>query len=181
MTIANAQFYSSETVYIYKYDHTENDGIKSKKGTEYYIWVNFQNDMMGQIMESDISRIRRNMLDNPSYYDDKARNDLASHYNEYKSRPSFFGSALASVWLWKYCDDLSTGSKTTYRQMSANAKSDWNTSTAWWGELKWQNRCFTFSNDKSELIEWNMNNSEKRDYYKRISASDLKPNTDFLY
>lgn len=65
--------------------------------------------------------------------------------------------------------------------MTANAESNWNTSTAWWGKLRWQSRCWTFSNDKSELIVWSTSNSGNRDYYKRISVSDLKPNTDFLY
>lgn len=177
---ANAQFYSSERVYVYKYDHTEYDGIRSKNSNTTYYWINFQNDMMGKTSSSSLSSIQQRLMDNPSYYEDEARNDLARRYSEYRTNPPFEGSAFAQVWLYKYCSEYSTGSKVTYREASAHAISH-NNWTASWGTLHWNSQCYSFSSDKSEMIIWSTSNPGKRDYYKKIDQSELKPNVDFLY
>lgn len=188
-TVAKAQFYSSERVYVYKYEYTDNDGIKSKSKSGTYYWVNFQNDMMGVTWANSLSFIRQKLLENPEYYQDAARNNLATNYNCYKSSPAGLpsrGPAQATVTLIKYCSEYSTGSKTTYRSATArccHTGNIWDTYGAnnYWSKLNWDSQCYSFSSDKSEMIIWKTSDSGNRDYYKRIEESELKPNTDFLY
>ena len=189
-TVTKAQFYSSERVYVYKYEYTDNDGIKSKSNSDMYYWINFQNDMMGYTCTNSLSSIRKNLLENPEYYQNLARNNLAYNYNRYKSRPAglpSMGPAQAIVTLTKYCSEYSTSSKTTYRRATARCCNtgdflgDPFGSNNYWSKLNWNTQCYSFSNDKSELIIWETSDSDNREYYKRIEESELKPNTDFLY
>lgn len=181
-----AQFPSSDRVYTYQYDYTDDDGIKYKKAEDkganrHYQWVCFQKDMMGRAEALRISYVRDNLRKNPNYYQDEARNDLASSYSRYKSGPGATGNwANSTVGMYKYYSEYSTGSKTTYRY--AYAQSNYN-NPPHWGALTWSTTCYTFSNDKSELIIWETRNPETRHYYKRIEESDLCPkaNMDFLY
>lgn len=188
---ACAQFSSSETVYCYKYEYTSNDGIRSKKSSmsESYYFVNFQNDMMGYTSDSDLKRIRQRMLEDPSYYKDAARNNLANSYSRWKRSPAgepTMGPAQATAEIIKYDPQYSKGSKYTYRYLRKYAQHSnniWDTygSQNYWSEPTWQSWCYTFSSDKSELIIWSTSDPENRDYYKRIYFSELTPNTDFLY
>ena len=184
-----AQFASSETVYCYKYDHTSNDGIKSKKSNQSYYWVNFQNGMMGFKTDNYMKNIRQHLLENPSYYEDAARNNLANNYSRWESSPAglpTLGPARATVYIYKYNPQYSTSSKETYRRLSKSACSTgsiWDTygSGNYWSDESWGTTCYSFSTDHSEMIIWSTDNPEKRDYYRRIDESELKPNTDFLY
>lgn len=180
---ACAQFSSSETVYCYKYEYTNNDGIKSKKSSmsESYYFVNFQNDMMGYTSDNGLKRIRQRMLEDPSYYENAAINDLAYNYSKWKTQPSFVGSYFARASILKYNAEFSTYSKYTYRSLIKSAQSNIMAQQAWWGEPYWGSGCYTFSTDKSQLIIWSTSDPDNRDYYKRINVSELTPNTDFLY
>ena len=176
-SICMGQFYSSENVYCYEYEYTLNDGIKSKGGTPLYFFVNFQNDMMGFTSENTKARVKQRLLENPSYYDDMARNDLAKDYSRWKSLPN--GYYLESTYIIHYNEQYSTTSKYTYRLLKKTAQSAYYPAT--WGEPYWEIQCYTFSIDRSEMIVWGTNDPENRKYYKLIDASDLIPNTDFLY
>ena len=184
-----AQFYSSETVYCYKYKYTNNDGIKSKKTTTNYYWVNFQNEMMGYTSSSDMKRIRQNLVENPSYYEDAARNSLANSYANWKKSPAglpTMGPAQATVQIIKYNSQYSTGTKYTYRYMRKYARNSgniWDTygSSNYWSDPVWLTKCYTFSTNRSEMIIWSTDDPENRDYYEKIDAEDLQPNVDFLY
>ena len=179
-----AQFASSETVYCYKYDHTSNDGIKSKKSNPSYCWVNFQNEMMGLTKDNNLKNIRQRMLENPSYYEDAARNNLANRYSRWKSTPDFAGSAVApSATIFRYNETYSTYSKYTYQLQAKEVFTNYNlySPSAYYGKPYWCKWCYTFSSDRSEMIIWSTDDPENREYYKRINTSELKPNTDFLY
>ena len=184
-----AQFYSSENVYCYQYEYTSNDGIKSKKSTTDYYFVNFQNDMMGYVAESDIEFLRRRLVENPTHYEDRARNDLAYNYSKWKSAPTgqpTIGPATAQAVIVKYCSQYSTGSKYTYRCARKYARHSGNPFDVYgqgnyWGKESWGSKCFSFSRDRSEMIIWSTDDPENRQYYKLVDASKLKPNTDFLY
>ena len=182
----NAQFPSSENVYYYQYVKTVNDGITSKLDKPLLYVVNFQNNMMGYVVEKNIKQARQRILENPDYYKDRAIEDLADSYNRYKSGPPYgtatMGPAQGFVQLIKYCESYSTGSKYTYRLMHANAvnASGGIMYSPTWGKLNWRSRCWSFSHDRSEMIIWSTDDTENRDYYKLINASSLKPNTDFL-
>lgn len=57
---ANAQFASSETVYCYVYDYSDNDGIKSRIGASKEVYfVNFQNSMLGFYAASSLSSVQK--------------------------------------------------------------------------------------------------------------------------
>lgn len=177
---ARAQFYSSEQVYCYQYEKTVNDGISSKRGTDFY-FVNFQRNMMGLASETNLQRVRQKLLENPEYYSELAIKDLASGYNEWKTQPAFSGSALACACIWLYCDEFSTSSKYTYRLQCKRAESNFNFGPqAWWGKPYWESKCYSFSRDRSEMIIWKTSDPENRDYYKLVDVNSLKPNTDFL-
>lgn len=195
VTDACAQFSSSETVYCYKYDYTSNDGIKSKNSSTTYYFVNFQNNMMGFATARDLKQIRRQMMEDSSYWEDAARNKLADNYRGFKEgKVSYYspldmysGQRVSSVSILKYYPNYSTSSKYTYRWYGREGRmvaGGWGgvTPTPSWDRTEWYNgTCYSFSTDKSEMIIWSTSDSENRDYYKRINMSDLKPNTDFLY
>ena len=183
--IAHAQFYSSETVYCYEYDYTSNDGIKSKKSNQRYYFVNFQNNMMGFTRDTP-TNVRKNLMSSISYYDDKARNDLATRYSDWKSNPNSHQSSVflpTKKSIYQYNDSYSTSYKYTYTLKSKYIQNhsgfgyDYNT----WGPESWKDECYTFSIDRSEMIIWKTDDSNNRDYYKKVDVSDIRPNTDFLY
>ena len=181
-----AQFYSSTDVYCYRYVKTINDGISSKLNKTQYYFVNFQNDMMGYVTENNIKTVRQRLLENPDYYADKAINQLARAYNNWKTQPDFNGSAFANASIISYYDEYSTGSKYTYRKQTKNAKSvfdmsGFGRSYAYWDKPTWGTQCYSFSIDMSELIIWKTSDSGQRDYYELVDMDSLKPNTDFLY
>lgn len=183
-----AQFSSSENVYCYEYSYTSNDGIKSKKSNTYYYFVNFQNDMMGYTNASDIKYIRQKLVETPTYYEDRARKNLASNYSNWKSSPAgrpTMGAARATASIIKYNSQYSTGSKYTYRTLSKSAQHTTSMMDPYlmhntWSAETWGSQCYSFSTDRSEMIIWKTSDPENRDYYKRIDASKLRPNTDFL-
>ena len=187
-TVSYAQFYSSETVYCYQYDYTNDDGIKSKKSSNTIYFVNFQNDMMG-ITSDSIERVRKKMIEDKEYYNNRAIENLASSYREWKKSPAglpTMGPAQAMVFITKYCSDLSTSSKYTYRRCSKRACHTGNImdpylTENYWSKPSWGSRCWSFSRDRQEMIIWSIDDPDNRDYYKLIDASSLEANMDFLY
>lgn len=182
-----AQFASSETVYCYKYDYTINDGIKSTNGGNTYYFVNFQNDMMGVTWANNLNSIRENLVRDPDYYENLARNDLANNYEKWKRSPNGLptrGPAQARANIIKYNPQYSKGSKYTYQtQIKYAIDSGYIFDSIYnnhWSDPQWGNQCYSFSADKSEMIVWSTNDPDNRKYYKRIYISELKPNTNFL-
>ena len=145
--------------------------------------------MMGISTENDEKRLRQRLVENPSYYEDAARNNLANAYSKWKSSPTglpTLGPAQAFAMIIKYCPQYSTGSKYTYRYLrkyALHSGSIWDTwgSHNYWGDEHWLTSCFSFSKDKSEMIRWSTDDPENRDYYVQVNISELRPNTDFLY
>lgn len=185
----HAQFTSSEQVYCYVYDYTINDGIKSKKNSTTYYFVNFQNDMMGYVTASGLKNIKQRLMEDPDYYNNAAINNLANSYSRWKRSPAgepTMGPAQATAQIIKFNSQYSTGSKYTYqyiKKYAQNSGNIWDTygSQNYWSDPKWQSNCYTFSRDRSEMIVWSTSDSENRDYYKKVDISNLIPNTDFLY
>lgn len=184
VTNVYCQFYGGEDVYCFQYQYTNNDGIKSKKQQVRYYFVNFQKDMMAFYETYDIKRIRKNLMENSTYYEDAVRNKLAENYSNWKRAATFqdinpfYGNT--TVVIFKYNEEFSTYSKYTYRGYGKTAWSN-QFPHAQWGKPYWQDKCYTFAKDYSEMIIWSINDSENRDYFKLIDVSNLKPNTDFLY
>lgn len=187
-SVVKAQFYGSETVYCYKYVKTINDGISSKTSNPDYIFVNFQKDMMGiYYAGSDLNYINQKLLETPNFFEEKAIEDLANNYNEWKNPPPYgsvtMGVYRTTVRIIKYNDQFSTGSKYTYRKQRKIACADmymFGLPNYYWGDESWESECFSFSLDKQEMIIWSTSDSENREYYELIDVDDLKPNTDFL-
>ncbi len=185
--VAFAQFYSSETVYCYQYVKTINDGISSKKSNPDYIFVNFQNDMMGFYNAgSSLKTIRQKLLEAPYYYEEQAINNLANSYNRWKSSgPGWnpYGQSYSAT-IYKYNDEYSSTNKYTYRARTKSSHfsyvDSWGQPQGAWGNPRWGSKCYTFSKDKEELIVWSTSDSENRQYYQLIDVDSLKPNTDFL-
>lgn len=188
-----AQFIGGTDVYIYKYDHKEQDGILSNNDTPYYYFVNFQKNMMGFYRESNLATIRQNLSNDTNYYNEKARNDLAQRYSNVTAKSP--GGGYTSI--YEYQSGYSTTSKYTYREHEHKTvlKDDvaympvgfsgffYNTGTytRYWGDWTWNSQCYSFSIDKSTMIIWDINTSGTRYYYKRIQSEDLQPDIDFLY
>ena len=183
-TVSYAQFYSSETVYCYQYDYTNDDGIKSKKSSNTIYFVNFQNAMMG-ITSDSIEGVRKKMIEDKEYYNNCAIEDLASSYREWKKSPVGLvsrGLYRSTVSIKKYCSELSTSSKYTYRGLVKYAcAADYYPWQNYWSNPSWDSRCWSFSSDRKEMIIWSIDDPDNRDYYKLIDASSLELNLDFLY
>ena len=145
--------------------------------------------MMGFSIQNDIKFIRRKLLEDSEYFNEKAINSLASSYNRWKSSPAglpTMGPAAASATIIKYNPQYSSSSKYTYQSYSKFALHSGNIydtygSQNYWSKPKWGSRCYTFSVDRSEMIVWSTSDPENRDYYRLIDVNDLMPNTDFLY
>ena len=178
-TVSYAQFYSSETVYCYQYDYTNDDGIKSKKSSNTIYFVNFQNDMMGITLDS-IEGVRKKMIEDKEYYNNCAIENLASSYREWKKSPVGL-PYRSTVSIKKYCSELSTNSKYTYRDWVKYAYAYYYPRQYYWSNPYWGNSCWSFSSDRKEMIIWSIDDPDNRDYYKLIDASSLELNLDFLY
>ena len=180
-----AQFYSSERVYCYQYEKTIHDGISSKQSKTEFYFVNFQNDMMGYTTANGCNWVGQKIVDDPNYFDNAARADLANKYEKWKSIPDITIARWMALTtqIISFCREYSSG-KYTYRELTKASRWSGNIDPmswrAFWGDPYWGNRCYSFSTDRREMIVWSTNDTENRDYYKLVDASSLKPNTDFL-
>jgi len=188
---ANAQFPSSETVYCYIYDYSDNDGIKSRIGADNEIYfVNFQKRMLGFASVSTMAIAQNNMLKSPNYYSEQAINHVATQYSEWKKSPYGMitmgpASAYSYVEAYLYNSQNSTSKRYTYQSSRKYARQDMNPYTGWigspyWTDPEWGTRCFSFTLDKNEMIVWKTTDPGNRTYYKRVSLSAIKPDTSFL-
>ena len=86
----------------------------------------------------------------------------------------------------KYDKSLSTAAKVTYRDWESGGTTYDRYNNRYvvsegWGTIKgWNDWCYSFSFDKTEMIIWRYSNPNKRDYYKLIDPESLKSNYDFL-
>lgn len=188
----------AQSVYAFKYDYTDNDGIKSKESglINQVYFVTIQNNCLGihSYSNADIYDKWDNLCQ-------EAINNLSKNYRLSRQSPS---NIMDVYFLVRYCSEYSTSYKTTYR--SCGAKPQVTVSnygyyggrlTGQWENEVWRSNCYTLNNDKSQLILWQVpggtvgyfdsyfnssggDYSTKR-YYTRITRSSLRPNTDFLY
>ena len=135
--------------------------------------------------DTSAKNVGKKLVDDPNYYDDLAIEDLAESYRKWKNSPS---NQDFSVYIYMYNGNFSTSSKYSYVQCKKEKVIKWHffngfpsSSYNVWSDPKWQDRVYSYSIDKSELIIWSKSDTGNRDYYKRIDPSSLKPKTDFLY
>lgn len=185
-----AQFSSSETVYCYQYDYTNNDGIKSRDSSnETVFFVNFQNGIMGFIREGSIKTITNNLVEDSDYYFNKTINKIAADYSNWKNRKAVLDGIMINdqlTGIYKFDSQKSTSSSYTYRWyykraqvQNGNAYNPW--PSARWGDPQWGPNCYTFSKDRSTMIIWRTDDVNNRVYYKLVDPDTFKPDLDFLY
>lgn len=166
---------SAQTVYAYLYDYTDNDGVKTKESSESVYFVYFDGDMIGIS-----SVLEKNAYDKWNEYEKKAIDDINSTISKSKCSPGYDTDTYG---FYKYSSDYSTSNAKTYRWYGAKAYfagfTPYSVSPFRWGSLSWGSTLWSISYDKNKLIRWYLHNN-KRYYYKRITRSDLRPNTDFL-
>lgn len=191
-TGAKAQFSSSETVYCYVYDYSDNDGIKSRIGANNEVYfVNFQNGMLGFCSASTLGSVQKMLLESPNYYENQTIKHIANQYSEWKKSP--FGmatmgplSAYSFVSAYRYNGKNSTSKRYTYQLCRKYARQDINPYTcmpsgsAYWTDPQWESECFSFTIDKNEMIVWKTTDPGNRTYYRRVSLSSIRPDTSFL-
>lgn len=182
----NGPFDSSQEVFCFQYVKTTNDGIISKrKDYNEIVFVNFQKDMMGKSYFSSAKSVGIKMIEDPTYYDNLAREDLVNNERIWNSSPSS-EDAKYGVTIYKFNSEYSTDSKYSYIEYYKQNESYWEMdrfighSANRWLSPKWRDRVYTFSIDRSEMIVWSKSDPENIDYYKRIDPHSLKPNLDFL-
>lgn len=176
----NAQFASSENAYYYEYQYTIQDGIKSQSQHEnYFIYIfNFQNNMLGWTCGSK-KDIKQKLINDSEFYARAARNNLGESYRRWNTKPQTITDVSFPPGIFMYNPNTSTSSKYTYQL--ANRTSSGGLGYGWqWTGYNWGRRCFSFSTDRQELIEWYTDN-DMRFYYKKIDKNSLKRNLDFLY
>lgn len=189
-----AQFYDSEQVYCYEYQYTMQDGIKSQPLTGRYVFVNFQNDMIGFYV-TDKSEVASKGV---NYFEDKARNELAKNYRKWKYNPA---NAMEQADIYPYDSSNSSGSRYTYRRQTkySDMSFAWGVMSYFWHDAFWNGDCYTFSSDRNEFVEWYLSKPLSRfnfnfngvstptDYtsirrhYKLIDANKLKPSVDDIW
>ena len=169
---------SAQTVYAYLYEYTDNDGVKTKQSSYNLNGVNFvyfNGDMIGVSCVSEDYA-----YDGWNEYEKKAINDINSNISESKCSP---GYPTDTYGFYKYSSDYSTSNAKTYRWYGAKAYfagfTPYSVSPYRWGSPSWGSILWSISYDKNKLIIWFLDKNERR-YYKRITRSDLRPNTDFL-
>lgn len=169
---SNAQFASSNEVYCYQYVKTVDDGVttynpnyaKKTDGPEYsrcdeeLYFVIFQGERMAYRECVDVAKYRSLSVSQPDYFS----------FNGIKGRMDF--DINRNQVDYRYNQSASTSSKYTYQEYAFRSN--------WKG---WQNICFSFSLDKSEMIVWSPGSKTGcRFHYKRIDVNSIKPNLDFL-
>lgn len=159
----NAQFASSNEVYCYKFEKTMDNGVATKEISinQQVIFINFYEDLAGNCQIS-IAEAGRKMVAEPNYCNSKAIEDARK----------------GSGYFWKYDRSLSTSSKVTYRLYRTTQM--FNPYTNSYLPVGWGSACLSFSNDKTEMIWWFLDDPNVRHYYKLIDPNSLKPNLDFL-
>lgn len=189
--IAKAQFSSSETVYCYVYDYSDNDGIKSRIGADNEVYfVNFQNGMLGFCSASSLRSVQKKLLESPNYYENHTINHIANQYSEWKKSPYGMvtmgpASAYSYVSAYRYNAKNSTSKRYTYQLCRKYARQDINPYTympgnPYWTDPKWESECYSFTIDKNEMIVWKTTDPGNRTYYKRVSISSIRPDMSFL-
>ena len=190
-SIAFAQFADSAEPVLYLYDYTDTDGIKTHNNSEMnwcYAFI-FKNGMLTEehvrtnnLIENGIDRVSENLAKKMSEKIQSLTKTKPFNRVDYER-------------IYKYCDDLSTYSNTTYRRGHLIAKVEIISNPLYLGGgvstfakydgWLWEDPCFTFSKDKSQVIFWYYNNPIKKDYYKRVTLSELRQLSrqkfDFLY
>lgn len=169
---------SAQTVYAYLYEYTDHDGVKTKESSYHLNGVNFvyfNGNMIG------VSSVTENQAyDKWNEYEQKAINDINSTISKSKCSPGYGSDKYEFL---KYSSDYSTSNVKTYRSYVAKAYSEgftpYSVSPFRWGNPSWGTTLWSINNDNSKLIIWFLNDNERR-YYKRITRSDLRPNSDFL-
>ena len=195
---SNAQFSGGETVYCYQYVKTIDDGVSSKMNDQDEIYfVNFQKDMMGFTTVRTSKEAGKKMVENRSYYNNEAINDLAENWKKWNSTPArdnYYGQPPYEkrCIINKYNHSYSTSQKYSYQQYRkyTNERQVGYTRNYLdipvpayaysWTSPIWYNMVYSFSVDKSEMIVWSTTNPARRHYYKKIDPNSLKPNLDFL-
>ncbi len=188
-----AQFSDSGVLY-YVYDYTDTDGIRSAK---YEPMSNYNGSGVVVIFKNGIVEVYSTSMRKIAEGADDAVNSLKSQLSKKlqlmaKTQPT---SLTDGVFISKYYPDLSTSSKTTYRSYyrevsSYVTKPDLYSMTLprevfSYKPWVWKDLCYTFSNDQSQMIKWNYDNTTERVYYKRVTPEEMrqsvKKNLDFLY
>ena len=183
--VVKAQFSSSSRVYCYEFAYTDDNGMKSQTfSDEPYYFIAFNNGCMGY------AKTNRSDLQNKVFNGTvrSLEENAISNAKTIEKSPSFGYNGWGtneSQTVYKYDRNYSPGSKYTYRE---NLRYVVISGYGWggspiknWGVWNERERCFTFSSDRKEMIRWNTSNPGRREYFRLIDASSVKPNTDFLY
>lgn len=172
----------AQDVYVFKYDYTETDGIKSREETrkKQVFFIAVSNGMIGVHWASS------EVYEKWDEYSNNAINDIANNLRKSNRRP--YQEEYYSI--MKYYSEYSTSTKTTYRSYGATRNGNYMNPV--WNAPKWGRNCYTISNDKNQLIIWQTEGAvfsywegapdlSTRRYYKRVTRSDFRSNLDFLY
>lgn len=183
-----AQFSTSSHLYCYEFIESVNNGVKSQShcaGDADYYFIVFYDDYMGYQSATKNAIISHLM-----------KNDVYDYYYKWALKmakrlecaPVISFGTVPTTDVVKYTPKYSTGKKNTYRSMEVKCivdkKGGWFNQpiSGHWDKVNFNEKyqCFTFTIDKKELIHWNPNNPNKRDYYRLINVNSLQPNLDFL-
>lgn len=182
-----AQFSTSSQLYCYEFIESIDNGVKSRShatgGGEYYFVV-FYKDYLGYESASKTIIVKHLMKnDTYDYYYSRALKKAKGI--EYP--PVITYGCVPSLSINKYEPKYSTSNKYSYWEKDVRCivdkKGDFNLpKEGHWDKtnLVGNGLCFTFTVNKKELIKWNPNNPNKRDYYRLIDVNSLQPNLDFL-
>ena len=175
-----AQFYDSEQVYCYEYQYTFNNDVKKDEDNPnpWIEFVLFKNGCMGEFRTTK-NDIREK--GETSYFEESVRKDFLSRYNKFNASSPAYGIPPS---MFVYDSSLSKGSTYTYRDQQHNTRQlrydSWLGIVYGWNGTSWKTKCYSFSTDKKEMIEW-WTDSHWKNYYKLVDANAYKPNTDFLW
>lgn len=183
ITSIKAQFSNSNSLYCYEFVEAQKEGMKTQSpqynGRQYWMIV-FNNNLMGAV-PANKNEVQSKVLNGSAedYYYKNANRQT----EVLKTMPL---NLTYRAGFYKYENEYSKGSKYTYRANVCYAiirpgASGWEFNAFTWGADNKQSSCFSFSTDKTELIQWSTSSPETRNYYKLVDINSVKPNTDFLY
>lgn len=178
---SNAQFSNGDEVYFYQYEKTVGaDGVVGKDPdiTGKIKCIYFHDGRLVELYfnaeEKDI--LSASLAEDPSVLLNLLKQRYYCYVNlkvsEYKPlNPNSRWNYRLVPRAYKYFQPYSTSAKYTYKATSNSSSGEE------WSTIDYYSY-YSFSLDKSELIEWNESN--ERSYWKRIAPNSLKPNLDFL-
>ncbi len=139
--------------------------------------VYFQDDLIAYESYSETDLLE--YINEPTKLKEKLKKNLENNIKWWNTK-----DLKHDVYFYRYFSGLSSSSQYTYRIQ----RGTYTVSTIYssidqrkfYNELVWEETCHTFSIDRKQMVNWNIENPDEKDYYELVEWDSLRPNLNFF-